>query len=164
MHTDVYVYAACIALAMMGCASKGKANAMSAAATGREGPTDRTAGALDDRMTESGRPPAAPGSVVEAEATALAPIAGLTRAVAQRPRRVPIRWSENSGSTYAWRLEIGCDQGRGGILRNDSSTPESFHGDGIFAGWSSVDLGKVYRSAVDSFHAPDQAVSSVQLD
>lgn len=155
MRTDVhFLYAACITLAMTGCASKGKANAVSARASDH--------GASADVVGEVAA--SAPTPVTSEGATMLAPIAGLTRAVAQPPRRVPIRWSESSGTTYAWRLEIGCDQGRGGILRNDLSTPESFRGDGVFAGWSSAELGKVYRSAVASFHERDETVMTIQLD
>jgi hypothetical protein len=154
MRTDVhFLYAVCIALGMAGCASKGKANAMSAA-------SDH--GASMDVVSDAALK--APTPAIGAGATALPPIAGLTRAVAQLPRRVPIRWSESTGTTYAWRIEISCDQGRGGILRNDLATPESFRGDGVFAGWSSAKLGEVYRSAIDSFYAPDEAVVTVQLD
>jgi len=151
MRTDV-LYAACIALAMAGCASKGKANAMSAAERGTS--TDVGSGAALNASTP----------VTEAEGTMLARVAGLTRAVVYRPRRVPIRWSESTGTTYAWRLEVDCDRGRGGILRDDLSTPETFRGDGVFADWSSAELAKIYRGAIDSFHAADEAVSTIQLD
>src|SRR5215831_8944898 len=103
MRTDVHLlYAACIALAMAGCASKSKANAMSAATSERGASTDVVSGAALNASTPV------------SSATTLAPVAGLTRAVVYRPRRVPVRWSENTGTTYAWRLEVDCDQGRGG--------------------------------------------------
>ena len=154
MRTDVHLlYATCIALALAGCASKGKANAVSAAASERGSPTDVSGAAPDAFAPATGE-----------SATVLAPVAGLRRAVAYRPRRVPIRWSESAGTTYAWRLEVDCDQGRGGILRNDLSTPGSFRGDGVFAGWPSAELGKIYRSAIDSFHASGEVGTSIQLD
>jgi len=154
MRTDVHLlYAACVALAVAGCASKGKANALSAAPSERGASPDVSGAALDAFTPVTGE-----------GATVLAPIAGLKRAVAYRPRRVPIRWSESTGTTYAWRLEVDCDQGRGGILRNDMSTPGSFRGDGVFAGWPSAELGKIYRSAIDAFHAPEGTGDTIQLD
>jgi hypothetical protein len=70
---------------------------------------------------------------------------GLTQIEAQPLERVLIRQRESSVTTAAWRLELRCDQGAGGIVRIEVSAAEAFYrGDGLFLGWSQERMGQVY--------------------
>jgi hypothetical protein len=70
---------------------------------------------------------------------------GLTQIEAQPLERVPIRQRESSVTTSAWRLQLRCDQGEGGIVRVEVSAGQLFYrGDGLFLGWSQEHLGQVY--------------------
>ena len=60
---------------------------------------------------------------------------GLTGLVGQPLRRVLVRRRESQVTTSAWRLDVTCNQGEGGIVRVEAD--QVFHrGDGVFLGWT----------------------------
>jgi hypothetical protein len=88
---------------------------------------------------------------------------GLTQVVAKPLERVPVRQRESSLTTSAWRLEIACDQGRGGIALIELTAQHSFfRGDGIFLGWSQERLGEAYRMLTE-LGADDSHFELLQL-
>ncbi len=73
---------------------------------------------------------------------------GLTGIVARPLERVLVRRRESSVTTAAWRLDLTCDQGAGGIVRIEAATDSGeqgiYRGDGVFLGWSQERLAEVY--------------------
>jgi hypothetical protein len=70
---------------------------------------------------------------------------GLTGLVGQPLRRVLVRRRESPVTTSAWRLDVTCDQGEGGIVRVEGAGDQLFHrGDGVFLGWSQEHLAQLY--------------------
>lgn len=68
---------------------------------------------------------------------------GLTGLVGQPLRRVLVRRRESQVTTSAWRLDVTCDQGEGGIVRVEAD-PVLHRGDGVFLGWTQEQLAQVY--------------------
>jgi len=88
---------------------------------------------------------------------------GLTDVVAQPLERVPVRQRENQSTTSAWRLEIACQEGRGGIVLVELTRQTScFRGDGIFLGWSQERLAEAYRM-LTALSADDSHFELLQL-
>jgi hypothetical protein len=91
---------------------------------------------------------------------------GLTGLIAKPPlERTQFHGPQSKMTISAWRLEVKCDQGRGGIGRDDVPSGESFfRGDGIFAGWSRARLAKLYKMLTRSVWADDRPIEFLQLD
>jgi hypothetical protein len=88
---------------------------------------------------------------------------GLTAIEAGPVQRVLVRRRESSVTTAAWRLEVTCDQGAGGIVRVDIATGAGeqpvYRGDGVFLGWSQERLAGAY----DALSRPTDDGSSFEL-
>jgi hypothetical protein len=70
---------------------------------------------------------------------------GLTGIAAGPIERVLVRQRESAVTTSAWRLDLTCDQGTGGIVRIETAGGDTFfRGDGLFLGWSQERLTEVY--------------------
>lgn len=90
---------------------------------------------------------AEPGTETSAEAGHDA--FGLT-AIETRPiERVLVRRRDSGVTTSAWRLDLTCDQGAGGIVRmelpGETDDQPVYRGDGVFLGWSQERLAEVYE-------------------
>src|SRR5215471_7022225 len=72
---------------------------------------------------------------------------GLT-GIAVRPlERVPVRRRESGVTTSAWRLDVTCQQGQGGIVFVDGPPPgPHYRGEGIFLGWPQERLAEAYKT------------------
>jgi hypothetical protein len=88
---------------------------------------------------------------------------GLTQIEAQPLGRVPIRQRESSVTTSAWRLQLRCDQGEGGIVRLEVSGQALYRGDGLFLGWSQEHLGQVYETLTRPTGGGDSELEFMQL-
>ena len=89
---------------------------------------------------------------------------GLTHVVAQPLERAAVRRRENQSTTSAWRLEIACEQGRGGIVLIELTAQTScFRGDGIFLGWSQERLAEAYQMLTALDVADDSHIELLQL-
>jgi hypothetical protein len=72
---------------------------------------------------------------------------GLTQIVASPVERVPVRRRESPNTSSAWRLEVTCDQGTGGIVAIEASPDQTYYrGDGLFLGWPQPRLAEVFKS------------------
>src|SRR5688500_15303898 len=75
---------------------------------------------------------------------------GLTAIEVRPVERVLVRRRESQVTTSAWRLEVTCDQGAGGIVRVGVATATGeqpvYRGDGVFLGWSQERLAEAYDS------------------
>jgi hypothetical protein len=61
--------------------------------------------------------------------------------------RVQTRLRSNLVTSSAWRLEVESAEGSGSITLVDLSPTESYYrGDGLFLGWTQLDLATAYRS------------------
>lgn len=70
---------------------------------------------------------------------------GLTNIETRPLERVLICQRESPVTTSAWRLELTCDQGTGGIVRLETAAGQTvYRGDGLFLGWSQERLAEVY--------------------
>jgi hypothetical protein len=148
-----------LAIAVAGCSSKmGEASAGTAAA---QSLTESTGGPVvsPDRKPKDSSMLAMGGGPV-----ALPKAFGLTHLVAKPPERVPVPRLQSTVTTSAWRLEVTCDQGRGGIVRDDLSSRESYEGDGVFQGWSAAQLSEVFRALAASFGSDAPPMELPQLN
>jgi hypothetical protein len=72
---------------------------------------------------------------------------GLTGIVTRPLERVLVRRRESQVTTSAWRLDVTCDQGSGGIVRIQPSPDELyFRGEGLFLGWQQEKLAELYET------------------
>ena len=72
---------------------------------------------------------------------------GLTAIAAGPLERVLVRQRENAVTTAAWRLDLTCDQGTGGIVRIETAAGDTFfRGDGLLLGWSQERLSEIYET------------------
>lgn len=72
---------------------------------------------------------------------------GLTGIVTRPLERVLVRRRESQVTTSAWRLDVTCDQGAGGIVRIQPTPDELyFRGEGLFLGWTQERLAELYES------------------
>lgn len=72
---------------------------------------------------------------------------GLTAIEARPIERVLVRRRESSVTTSAWRLDVTCDQGAGGIVRVEVATGQPvYRGDGVFLGWTQERLAEAYET------------------
>jgi hypothetical protein len=135
-----------LAITVAGCSSKtGEASARLAAARSLTESISVQVGPVGSPDRKDAAKVAVGGGPV-----ALSMAFGLTHLVATPLERVPVRWPQGTVTTSAWRLEIICDQGRGGIVLDELSSRESYAGDGIFHGWPSAQLAGVYRTLAAS--------------
>jgi hypothetical protein len=74
-------------------------------------------------------------------------VSGLTNAIVRSLERVPIRMRE-SGVTHAgWRMEVGCEEGGGGIILVELAADRSvYRGEGTLLGWSQERLAAAYQA------------------
>jgi hypothetical protein len=89
---------------------------------------------------------------------------GLTGVVAKQLERVSVRCRANAVTGSAWRLEVACDQGPGGIVLVDVAPREScFRGDGVFLGWSQTQLAEAYEALTEPLCALGSHLELMQL-
>jgi len=108
---------------------------------------------MSETETEKGAEPAAePAAETSAESSAATSndAFGLTAIEVRPVDRVLVRRRESQVTTSAWRLEVTCDQGAGGIVRVEVATETGeqsvYRGDGVFLGWSQERLAEAYDS------------------
>ena len=68
----------------------------------------------------------------------------MTNAVVRSMERVPVRTRESNVTRSAWRMEVQCDEGAGGITLLDDNV---YRGDGFFLGFSQEDLAAAWSEA-----------------
>lgn len=86
---------------------------------------------------------------------------GLTEISVRPLERVPVRRRESGVTTSAWKLDVSCQQGQGGIVFVDGPPPcPHYRGEGIFLGWSQDRLAEAYKT-LGALN--DQADSSFEL-
>ncbi len=106
---------------------------------------------MSETETEKGAEPAAePAETSGDSAEASNDAFGLTAIEVRPVDRVLVRRRESQVTTSAWRLEVTCDQGAGGIVRVEVATETGeqsvYRGDGVFLGWSQERLAEAYDS------------------
>jgi|SRR5215831_15983042 len=98
------------------------------------------------------------------DATRSRDVCGLTGVSVQPLARVPIRRRESNVTTSAWRAEVTCDQGQGGIVSVELSVKTScFRGDGLFLGWPQDRLAEAYRAFTAPSGDPEREPELMQL-
>ena len=104
---------------------------------------------MSETETDTGAEPAEePAS--ESSAATSNDAFGLTGIEVRPVERVLVRRRESQVTTSAWRVEVTCDQGAGGIVRVEVATATGeqpvYRGDGVFLGWSQERLAEAYDS------------------
>jgi hypothetical protein len=99
------------------------------------------------------------------EASGSRDVLGLTAVVVKPLTRVPIRRRESPITISAWRVDVTCDQGAGGIVPIDLTPRETvYRGDGLFLGWPQDRLAEAHRAfTAPSGAAPDREPDLMQL-
>jgi hypothetical protein len=80
-------------------------------------------------------------------------LAGLTNAAKRALERVPVRTRESNVTRSAWRMEVACDAGSGGITQLDDGI---HRGDGFFLGWPQEQLAAVYEALLHDGETSDE--------
>jgi hypothetical protein len=89
---------------------------------------------------------------------------GLTGLVVNPLERVPVRRRESGVTTSAWRMDVTCQQGRGGIVFVDGPEPGPyFRGEGIFLGWPQDRLAEAYKTLSKFIAQSDSSFELLQL-
>ncbi len=89
---------------------------------------------------------------------------GFTAIVVQPIARSPVRRREDGHTLAAWRLEMSCDQGRGGIVQLDIGAGDlRYRGDGVFLGWPQDRLAEAYLELTKPDGSSSDDVQFIQL-
>ena len=83
-------------------------------------------------------------------------IEGLNHVAVGPLERVPVRARDSQVTVSAWRVLVDSSNGSGTITLLELSSGEThYRGDGVFLGWSQVQLASAYRALIPRQSEPE---------